>query len=76
MLTISSLYNIFFGSKEVFSAYNYFIKNEKPLSPVPSSLLPSTYIPEVGMWAKPLQIEYKNILEVLTIVPFLFSLLS
>ena len=31
----------------------------------PSSLLPSASIPEVGMWTKQIQVEYKNIQEVL-----------
>ena len=44
--------------------------------PVPSSLLPSANEPEVGLWVKPLQIEYKNILEALTDVPFLPTLVS
>ena len=31
---------------------------------------------EVGMWTKPVQIEYNNILEVLTVVHFLLTLVS
>ena len=44
--------------------------------PVPTSLLPSANVPEIGMWVKSLQIEYKNILEVLLVVPFLTPLVS
>ena len=36
------------------------------MSPVPNSLSPSTTVTGVGMWAKPFQTEYKNILNVLT----------
>lgn len=39
---------------------------KKPMSPVPNSLSPSTTVTGVGMWAKPFQTEYKNILNVLT----------
>ena len=39
--------------------------------PLCNSQLPSASIPEVGMWAKPLQIKYKNILEVLNVVPYM-----
>ena len=38
---------------------------------VTSSLLLSWNVPELGMWAVTLQIQYKNILEVLTVVSFL-----
>ena len=44
---------------------------KKHMFPVPSPLLPSANEPEVGLWAKSLQIEYENILDVLTDAPFL-----
>ena len=39
--------------------------------PVTNSLLLSWNVPELEMWAVTLQIQYKNILEVLTVVSFL-----
>ena len=47
---------------------------KKPLLPVSSSLLSSGNVPEVGMLAKSLQIQYRNMLEVLTVVFFLPNL--
>ena len=44
--------------------------------PLSVSVLPSASVPEVGMWVKPLQIERKNILEVLAVVPFMPTFLS
>ena len=43
--------------------------------PVTNSLLLSWNIPKLGMWAMTLQIQYKNILEVLTVVSFLPTLI-
>ena len=46
----------------------------KPMFPLPSSLLPSANIPKVGIWAtKLLQIKYKNVLEVLIVAPFTYT---
>ena len=44
--------------------------------PVLSSLLSSADVPEVGMWVRPLQTEYRNILGDLTVVSFLPTLTS
>ena len=49
---------------------------KKPMLPVSSSLLLPCNVPELEMWAKPLHIKYKNILEVLTVIPFLPTLVS
>ena len=43
---------------------------------VPSPLLPSANEPEVGLWVKSLQIEYENILDVLTDAPSLPTYVS
>ena len=74
----SSFHDIYFFEIKIFGAYNCFIKSllKNPYFLYPSFLLPSDNVPEVGMWAKPLKSEYKNIQEVLTVIPFLPTLVS